>query len=156
MLKLPLLFGRRWHGLVLFISACRTCSTLIFTRSTNQILNLWRCCCRCRSRHWCQGPLIIHLTNFSRLCLFPAWILFLCCQGSRRGKCGVEIKGLLGERWKDYKFLNFFLLKKMVWTQEWHTLIEKDHLGEWNPETVFGDWRFDDPCGGHLRSQVMV
>ena len=36
-------------GTDLFISACRTCSTLIFTRSTNQILNLWRC--RCRSRH---------------------------------------------------------------------------------------------------------
>ena len=36
-------------GTDLFISACRTCSTLIFPRSTNQILNLWRC--RCRSRH---------------------------------------------------------------------------------------------------------
>ena len=36
-------------GMDLFISACRACSTLIFTRSTNEILNLWRC--RCRSRH---------------------------------------------------------------------------------------------------------
>ena len=36
-------------GRDLFISACRTCSMLIFTRSTNQILNLWRC--RRRSRH---------------------------------------------------------------------------------------------------------
>ena len=32
-------------GTDLFISVCRTCSTLIFTRSTNQTLNL------CRSRH---------------------------------------------------------------------------------------------------------
>ena len=24
--------------------------------------------------------------------------------------------------------------KKMVWTQEYHTLIEKDHLGDWSPE----------------------
>ena len=32
----------------LFIRACRTCSTIIFPHSTNQILSLWRC--RCRSR----------------------------------------------------------------------------------------------------------
>ena len=30
-------------GTELFFSACRTCSTLIFYNSTNQILNLWRC-----------------------------------------------------------------------------------------------------------------
>ena len=36
-------------GTALLISACCMCSTLMFTRSTNQILNLWRC--RCRSRH---------------------------------------------------------------------------------------------------------
>ena len=27
--------------------------------------------------------------------------------------------------------------KKMVWTQEKHTLIEKDHLGDWSPEKDF-------------------
>ena len=26
--------------------ACRTCSTIIFPRSTNQIIDLWRCLCR--------------------------------------------------------------------------------------------------------------
>ena len=34
-------------GTDLFISACRTCSSLIFPHSTNQILNLWHCRCRC-------------------------------------------------------------------------------------------------------------
>ena len=29
---------------------CRTCSTIIFPHSTNQILNLWRWRCRCRCR----------------------------------------------------------------------------------------------------------
>ena len=29
--------------------ACRTCSTIIFPHSTNQIIDLWRCLCRCRS-----------------------------------------------------------------------------------------------------------
>ena len=24
--------------------------------------------------------------------------------------------------------------RKMVWTQEWHTFIEKDHLGDWCPD----------------------
>ena len=28
--------------------ACRTCSTIIFLHSTNEISDLWRCCCRCR------------------------------------------------------------------------------------------------------------
>ena len=30
--------------------ACRTCSTIIFLHSTNQILDLWRCRGRCRCR----------------------------------------------------------------------------------------------------------
>ena len=34
-------------GRKLFISANRTCSTLIIRHWTNQILNLWRCHCRC-------------------------------------------------------------------------------------------------------------
>ena len=29
--------------------ACRTCSKIIFSYSTNQIIDLWRCRCRCRS-----------------------------------------------------------------------------------------------------------
>ena len=41
-----LLFCREQHGLV--ISACCTCSTLIFPQSTNQVLNLCSCRCRCR------------------------------------------------------------------------------------------------------------
>ena len=36
-------------GTDLFIRACCTCSTLSFSYSTNQILNLWRCGCCCRS-----------------------------------------------------------------------------------------------------------
>ena len=35
-------------GTDLFIRACRTWSTIIFPRSTNQILNLRRCLCRSR------------------------------------------------------------------------------------------------------------
>ena len=31
------------EGTDLFINECRTCSTLIFPHSTNQILNFWRC-----------------------------------------------------------------------------------------------------------------
>ena len=27
---------------------CRTCSTILFPHSTNQIIDLWRCCCRRR------------------------------------------------------------------------------------------------------------
>ena len=76
------------------------------------------------------------LDNFSRAMSFSSVNLFLCCHGSQHwGKCGVDVKGLHGECWKDFKFWIFFLLKKMVWTQEWHTLIEKDHLGDWSPET---------------------
>ena len=41
----------RLTQLIIVVSACRTCRTLILPRSTNQILNLWRC--RFRSRHWC-------------------------------------------------------------------------------------------------------
>ena len=39
----------------------------------------------------------------------------------------------------------------------WHldTLIEKDHLGAWG-RTVVCDWHFDNLCGGHLQSQVIV
>ena len=43
-------------GTDLFISVCRTCSTLVFLHSTNQILNLWRSCCGCHPR--CQSSLI--------------------------------------------------------------------------------------------------
>ena len=39
--------------------ACRTCSTIIFLRSTNQTLNLWRCCCRCR-RHFLNSLIARH------------------------------------------------------------------------------------------------
>ena len=34
------------YGTDLFISACRTCSTLIFPHSTSQVLNLYPCRCR--------------------------------------------------------------------------------------------------------------
>ena len=43
-------------GTDLLISVCRTCSTLVFRHSTNQILNLWRSCCGCHPR--CQSSLI--------------------------------------------------------------------------------------------------
>ena len=45
-------------GTNLFIWACCTCSTIIFPHSTNQILNLWLCRCRCRSCRWCQNSLM--------------------------------------------------------------------------------------------------
>ena len=31
-----------------YLSACRTCSMIIFPYSTNQIIVFWRCLCRCR------------------------------------------------------------------------------------------------------------
>ena len=34
----------------LYQKACRACSTIIFLHSTNQIIDVWRCCCRCRRR----------------------------------------------------------------------------------------------------------
>ena len=39
-------FGRLRRKLLQ--KACRTCSTIIFPHSTNKIIYLWRCCCRCR------------------------------------------------------------------------------------------------------------
>ena len=44
---------------------CRTCSTLIFPRSANQIIDLWRCRCRCR-RHFLKS-LIFHSVDVDRL-----------------------------------------------------------------------------------------
>ena len=32
------------------LKACRTCSTIIFPQSTNQIIKLWCCRCRCGRR----------------------------------------------------------------------------------------------------------
>ena len=46
----------------------------------------------------------------------------------------------------------------MVWTQEWHTLIEKDHLGYWSPEKYCCLWltlTFDNLCGSHLQVKVV-
>ena len=42
--------------------------------------------------------------------------------------------------------------RKMVWTQEWHTFIEKDHLGDSGVliRTVADNWRFDSLCRSHL------
>ena len=49
-------------GTELFLSASRTCSTLIFPQSTNEILNLWRCnCCSRRQR---LSPSIIAIILF--------------------------------------------------------------------------------------------
>ena len=36
---------------ILHQKACRTCSTIIFPHSANHIIDLQRCCCRCR-RHF--------------------------------------------------------------------------------------------------------
>ena len=52
------------NGTDLSIRACRTCSTIIFPHSTNQILSLWRC--RCRSRRWCSHSLLSDDTGGSR------------------------------------------------------------------------------------------
>ena len=38
--------------------ACRTCSTIIFPRSTNQSIDLWLCRCRCR-RHFLNSLLFL-------------------------------------------------------------------------------------------------
>ena len=60
--------------------ACRTCSTIIFLHSANQIIDLWRCRGRCRRhflksslvRCWivvtshCDGVWAIHLTLYGK------------------------------------------------------------------------------------------
>ena len=40
--------------------SCRTCSTIIFPHSTNQIINLWRCRGRCR-RHFLNSLFAIRV-----------------------------------------------------------------------------------------------
>ena len=42
--------------------ACRTCSTIIFPHSTNQIIDLWRCRGRCR-RHFFNSPMAKTMTQ---------------------------------------------------------------------------------------------
>ena len=48
-------------GTDLFIRACRTCGTIVFPHSTNQILNLWRC--RLPFRCWCWNSQIPRRSN---------------------------------------------------------------------------------------------
>ena len=58
-------------GTDLFIGACRTCSTIVFPHSTNQILNLWRC--RSCSRRWCLNSLLGSLRNDSCMIWLVEW-----------------------------------------------------------------------------------
>ena len=62
----------------LFIIACRTCSTIIFPHSINQIVNLWRC--PCRSCHWCYNSL-----RRGRNCLVKALNSHFLTLGCRLG-----------------------------------------------------------------------
>ena len=81
-------------GTDLFITACRTCSTIIFPHSANQILNLWRC--RCRSCRWCFNTSVCAHTNVGiwATVLHPLidysaftwlWIRHLSCSAVARG-----------------------------------------------------------------------
>ena len=36
----------------------KACSTIIFPYSNNRIIDLWRCCCLCRPRHFLDSQLI--------------------------------------------------------------------------------------------------
>ena len=47
---------------IVTLSACHTCSTLIFSHLTNQIPNLWRCRCRCCHRY--ESSLISHFRSW--------------------------------------------------------------------------------------------
>ena len=62
----------------LFIIACRTCSTIIFPHSINQIVNLWHC--PCRSCHWCYNSL-----RRGRNCLVKALNSHFLTLGCRLG-----------------------------------------------------------------------
>lgn len=58
-------------GTELFLSACCTCGTLTFPRSTNEILNSWRW--RCRWRHWCSSHQITSLHVLEPLLNHTSW-----------------------------------------------------------------------------------
>ena len=43
----------------IYLSACRTYSTIIFPHLSNQIIFFWRCRCRCRCRRRCLNSLML-------------------------------------------------------------------------------------------------
>ena len=57
--------------------ACRTCSTIIFCHSTNQIINLWRCRCRC-CLHFLNS-LIVRLGRSLRPCAIDRRFRSITC-----------------------------------------------------------------------------
>ena len=63
----------------LHLKACRMCSTIIFPRSTNQLmnhLNLWRC--RCRSRCCFLNSLITQRVSYKKLSCFASRCIWHC------------------------------------------------------------------------------
>ena len=46
--------------------------------------------------------------------------------------------------------------KKMVWTQEYHTLTEEDHLGDWSPEKDCCLWLTSITQGPVVQSPIKI
>ena len=71
---------RFWRQRQLDQKACRTCSTIIFLHSTNQIFDLWRCRWRCRRQ--ILNSLIYRAPTRSYECTCTV----ICSQCSMRAK----------------------------------------------------------------------
>ena len=87
--------------------ACRTCSTIIFHHSTNQIIDFWRCRWRC-----CRQILNSRLSNFM---LFPGYQHFYPNVCTFHDDCPVHFKSPsnLG-RLHTLRFTRSLVLKRRI------------------------------------------
>ena len=117
--------------------ACRTCSTIIFLHSTNQIIDLWRCRWRCRRQ-------ILNSLITSTLAWLPKDVFPKCSQGLTlvnrqepvspfcRKSCHLYIHFssylLLGER--STKLLHLLLLVKRPFQLKC-TFLMREEVSRW-------------------------
>ena len=64
----------------LYQKACRTCSSIIFPHSTNQIIDWWRCCCSCSRRFlgYVHTKPDIRATKTPQICIFDNEKQYFC------------------------------------------------------------------------------
>ena len=131
----------------LFKSACRTCSTLVFPHSANQILNLWRCRCIWRRRCWSsqmndgEGMSQIFTFNEKKKTMIsarsecPAFELFVLIHSSA---VLWETTTCNGQIWNPVEHVNegrlnsTFCHKSMMWLVESAKIIAL-HVFFWRP-----------------------